>query len=137
MKIEISERLTQKIGNLKRAVQSLEEALKAPITEPRDIAGIIKNFEFCYELSWKILKTILEENGKTVFSPRATLESAFEFHWIENPDLWPNIIKDRNLATHTYDDVLTMSLVERIKNSYFSEFKRLEKLIIEKTGYKP
>lgn len=45
------EKIERKINNLKKALKSLEESLDSPITEARDMAGIIKNFEFVYELS--------------------------------------------------------------------------------------
>jgi hypothetical protein len=34
--------------------------------------GAIKAFEFCYELSWKTLKKVLEIQGKEVNNPRDT-----------------------------------------------------------------
>lgn len=117
--------LIKKINNLKSALKSLEEALLPPITEARDMAGIIKNFEFVYELSWKTIKAALEEAGKVTHSPREALEAAYQFQWIKDPELWPQIIADRNLTSHTYDFVLAEMLINKIKHIYFPEFKRI------------
>lgn len=119
------EKIERKINNLKKALKSLEESLDSPITEARDMAGIIKNFEFVYELSWKALKAALEEAGKVTYSPREALEAAYQFQWIEDPELWPKIIADRNLTSHTYDFDLAENLIDKIKLIYFPEFKRL------------
>ena len=42
--------------NFKKALANLERSLASPISEPRDLSGILKDFEMSYELSWKVLK---------------------------------------------------------------------------------
>lgn len=39
--------------NLRRAVAALEASVREPVVSPRDLSGIVKNFEIAYELGWK------------------------------------------------------------------------------------
>lgn len=111
--------------NLEKALQSLKKACAAPITEDRDKAGIIKNFEFVYELSGKSMKRKLEDEGQQTRSPREVIQKAFEFDYVKDESLWLQIIQDRNLAVHTYNQDLADQLVDHIKTSYLIEFIRL------------
>ena len=49
--------------NFKKAHENLLQAVSTPVTEPRDLSGIIKDFEMTYELSWKVLKKVLREGA--------------------------------------------------------------------------
>lgn len=49
--------------NFKRALQNLKRSIATPVLEPRDLSGIIKDFEMTYELSWKVLKKRLRNDG--------------------------------------------------------------------------
>lgn len=39
--------------NLGKALQALDASVSQPVAEPRDLSGIVKDFEIAYELSWK------------------------------------------------------------------------------------
>ncbi len=68
----------QKI-QLSKAIQSLRVVLGLPLDDygtVRDSA--IQRFEFCVDLSWKTLKSILKENhGIECASPKECLRQAF------------------------------------------------------------
>lgn len=120
-------KLDRKISNLNLALLSLEKALAAPIQEERDLAGIIKSFEFVYELSWKALRAYLEAQGREAFTPREVFEAGFDSRMIDRADVWPKIMKDRNLTVHTYDQKFAAEMVERIRTEYLPEFQSLFK----------
>lgn len=124
-----SKKTSNSLASLEKAYKSLTEACSAPITEDRDKAGIIKNFEFVYELSWKAMKRKLEDEGQSTTTPRDVIRKAFEFSYILDEELWLQIIKDRNLTVHTYDQDLADTLVEHIKETYISEFGRILDLL--------
>lgn len=71
-------------------------------------AGIIQNFEFTYELSWKFIKHWLENNIGAVYvdgvTRRQLYRIAAENHLIEDVDQWMQYHKYRNLTAHTYDE---------------------------------
>lgn len=67
---ESLQRFKDSLQKMENAQDSLEAAVALPIKHPRDSAGIIQNFEFVYELSWKTLKRLLELLGHTSGSAR-------------------------------------------------------------------
>jgi nucleotidyltransferase substrate binding protein (TIGR01987 family) len=66
-------------------------------------AGLIQAFEFCFELSWKTMKRILEKQGIEVNSPKNTFREAAKTNMIADPKIWFRFIEQRNLTVHTYD----------------------------------
>jgi nucleotidyltransferase substrate binding protein (TIGR01987 family) len=120
------------IENLGRSVESLREATAAPVAEPRDLAGIIKNFEFVYELSWVALKRALAVEGKQTSNPRSVFSAAFQEGWIENEDDWLKMIEDRNETVHTYDKKFAEAMAGRIIRIYLPLFVTTLKTVKEK-----
>ncbi|MBI2605549.1 MAG: nucleotidyltransferase substrate binding protein [Deltaproteobacteria bacterium] len=117
-------KIDQYRANLSKALCSLEKALATPPSEDRDYAGIIQNFEFVYELTWKTLKLILEKEGIEAPFPRVVFEEAFKRNILEGNEIWKNIIESRNLSAHTYDQNLAKNLVERITKEYQPVFRK-------------
>ncbi len=56
------------IDPLLRAFQKFELFRKNNNSE-QEKAGTIQAFEYCFELSWKTMKRLLEERGKIAHSP--------------------------------------------------------------------
>jgi nucleotidyltransferase substrate binding protein (TIGR01987 family) len=72
-----------------------------------EITGAIKCFEYCFELSWKTMKKLLEVRGiSDINSPRAVFLAAFQNKLIDNIEMWNSFIAQRNLTSHTYDQDL-------------------------------
>jgi nucleotidyltransferase substrate binding protein (TIGR01987 family) len=85
-------------------------------------AGIIQAFEYCFELSWKIMKRLLQERGKITNSPRETFRMAALEGFIADPEIWFDFIKKRNLTFHTYHEE-EASRVVSICGTFSSEMK--------------
>jgi nucleotidyltransferase substrate binding protein (TIGR01987 family) len=120
--------MKEKFENFCKALDRLEEALQE---EPvgLNLDAIIQRFEFTYELTWKVLKSFLFRDGIECNSPRDCFKTAFQTGYINNEDLWLEMINDRNLTSHIYDEEQTRSVYRRIKKLYYNEFKLLsEKL---------
>ena len=67
-------------------------------------AGIIQAFKYNFELIWKIMKRLLERRGKIANSPREAFRMAALEGFINDPELWFDFLKKRNLMTHTYNE---------------------------------
>ncbi|MBI3589721.1 MAG: nucleotidyltransferase substrate binding protein [Candidatus Liptonbacteria bacterium] len=90
----------------------LEEILgKEKNITNRDAA--IKRFEFTVELGWKSVQKFLREQEIICRSPRECLDEAFKFGIIDDDPKWLQMIKDRNLTTHTYDENLADEVYAR------------------------
>lgn len=115
------------LGNLQKALSRLEEAIRIPIQNDRDLAGIIKHFEFVYELSWLTLKRYLVEEGRVTSTPKNVLQVAYEIGLISDEKTWLEIMEDRNETVHTYDEDFAKAMVKRITNKYVVVFQMLLK----------
>jgi nucleotidyltransferase substrate binding protein (TIGR01987 family) len=119
-------RWKQRFQNFEKSLNYLEEAMG--IVEPDMVqkAGLIQFFEITFELSWKMMKDYLEEQGfKTLKSPRDSIKKAFETNLITEGRLWLETLTNRNLTTHTYDEAHAGKVVAEIKQTYYPLLKQL------------
>ena len=48
----------------------------------------------------------MRDQGSEVNSPRQAFKAAFKLGWIKDELMWDQIIRERNLAVHTYSQEL-------------------------------
>ncbi len=109
-KIEL---LFTKLG---KALVALEQMTCKPMQEDRsNIDATIQRFEFTIELFWKLLKAILENLGVEVQYPKDVLKESYRGHLIDQEHLWLEMLKDRNLTSHTYEEKLADTIYMHIK----------------------
>ncbi|MBI2623633.1 MAG: nucleotidyltransferase substrate binding protein [Candidatus Liptonbacteria bacterium] len=88
-------------ATLKEAWNFSRSKKGAEFTIARD--ACIQRFEYCFDLSWKLLKeTLLQKHDITCTSPRTCLEEAFGQHLVDESELWAKMAKWRNLTSHVY-----------------------------------
>ncbi|WP_281240180.1 nucleotidyltransferase substrate binding protein [Flavobacterium praedii] len=88
-----------------------------------ELQGVIQAFEVSQELSWKVMKDFLEDQGKTdLFGSKIAVKEAFNVGLISNGDVWFDMIKSRNLTSHIYDESEVLAILEIILNDYFPVF---------------
>lgn len=124
--------------DLKNALSKLNEIINFEMDNKeikRD--STIQRFEFCYELIWKNLKRILEIEGFNPKSPRETFEFAYKNDIIKNEELWLNMIRDRNIITHVYDQDEIDKIYNNIVKNYYSEMQKcFDILLLKVKNYK-
>lgn len=114
--------LTKAHANLRALYDRAEDldliALLDGVTREGLRAGIIQNFEFTYELSWKLIKRWLETNlSKDDYdgiSRRELYRHALENKLIENISNWFLYHENRNLTSHTYNHEVALKVYECI-----------------------
>jgi nucleotidyltransferase substrate binding protein (TIGR01987 family) len=126
-------RWIQRLNSYKNALAALERgvaiAAERPLTELEE-QGLIQGFEFTHELSWNLLKDYLEETGfKDIHGSRDTTRLAFKEGYLQNGEIWMDMIKSRNISSHTYNIDTAQSIVGAIINSYIEEFRKLYALM--------
>ncbi|MDJ0625196.1 MAG: HI0074 family nucleotidyltransferase substrate-binding subunit [Candidatus Caenarcaniphilales bacterium] len=96
--------LKEKLVTFEQALETLSEAF---VQNPSqlEIDGAIQRFEYCFELSWKTLKLVLNRRGITekINSPKSCFQRSFLDGLIENEEAWLKMLQGRNLSTHTYN----------------------------------
>ncbi len=129
-------RWKQRLKNFSRALVQLENAVK--LAEERKLSdlekqGLIQAFEFTHELSWNVMKDYFEYQGAAdlITGSRDATKEAFNKGIIHKGEEWMDMIKSRNKTSHTYDLNVADSIVEKILNSYFSQFKNFEQKMTE------
>lgn len=110
------------ITPLLKAFSKFEEFRMNNNTE-QEKAGTIQAFEYCFELVWKIMKRLLEERGLIANSPKETFRMAALEGFIEDPELWFDFLKKRNLTVHTYEEKEVENILS-ICTSFSSEIKK-------------
>jgi nucleotidyltransferase substrate binding protein (TIGR01987 family) len=88
--------------------------------------SIVKKYEILEDQLWKLLSKIFKASGLELNSPRACYKQAFKEGWIENIDVWNEILSSRNSTAHVYNE----EDYERIKNKIVEEYVyEMEKLL--------
>lgn len=92
------------LEQFEKAVDRLSEVLNLPKTDiARDSA--IQRFEFCLDLSWKVLQTYLKDNkGVVSNSPKDTFREAYQNSLISYSEDWIKLVDLRNETVHTYNE---------------------------------
>lgn len=113
--------------NFKSTLDELSKYLELPIQNDRDIAGIIQAFEFTFEQAWKSIQKIAHSQGVEIGSPKAAFSYALQNSWISSSEesLWLQLLKDRNLTSHTYQEDLAQQVLSRIQSNYLKMFQGL------------
>lgn len=120
-------RWKQRFVNYEKAFNQLDEGLT--IEEPSDLEeeGIIQRFEYTFDLAWKTLKDYLQYQGyQDITGSRDTFRTAFNVGIIQNGEVWMQMIKSRNLTSHTYNEQTASDILQSIENEYFSLFLQLK-----------
>jgi len=112
-------RWKQRFQNYEKALALLEEGLSIEQPDRTQRAGIIQIFEMCYELGWKLMKDYLEYQGYAdIQGPRFAIKKAFEIGIVADGHTWLNLLNDRNLAAHVYDEEKAKELDTLIRTQY-------------------
>ncbi|HKJ43031.1 MAG TPA: nucleotidyltransferase substrate binding protein [Sunxiuqinia sp.] len=117
----------QRFGNFNKAFNQLERFLSKEDLNEMEEQGLIKAFEYTYELSWKTLQDLLKEKGYLdVVGPRPVIEQSFQDGYIVDGKGWMEMHKSRNLTSHTYDEKTAEEIVDAIRSTYFNLLKKLK-----------
>ena len=78
-------------------------------------------------MAWKTLREYLIDQGYVELnSPKSVLNQSFVVGLLSDERVWLNIINDRNITSHIYDEKTADEIFQRIKNQYAAEFENLK-----------
>jgi nucleotidyltransferase substrate binding protein (TIGR01987 family) len=120
-------RWKQRFHNYQKALLTLTSAVELSRTRPLtdlEKQGTIQGFEFTFELAWNVMKDYLEEQGITgIIGSKGAVRHAFNKGIIDEGQVWMDMIKDRNIASHSYDEKTAEDLVTAINDSYYKHLR--------------
>jgi nucleotidyltransferase substrate binding protein (TIGR01987 family) len=123
-------RWLQRFSNYRKALQQLRNAVE--LANERELSdlekqGLVQAFEFTHELAWNVIKDFYENQGESgVQGSRDAVRMAFRRGLLNSGDVWMDMIKSRNITSHTYDQETTDFIVDAVKNKYTQEFIKLQ-----------
>ncbi len=119
-------RWKQRYNNFIKAYRQLKEAndrfAELSVLEKE---GMIQRFEYTFELSWKTLKDYLESRGVQVQFPRDVIKEAFSAGIVHDGEIWMDMLDNRNLMFHTYQEEIFREVVDNVHSKYFPAITRL------------
>ena len=119
-------RWQQRFSNYNRALAQLETFVEPPALNEREQQGLIKAFEYTFELAWNTLRDLLRSQGNTtLLGSRDTLREACRLGLIDAGESWMLMIQDRNLTSHSYNRATADAIAAQILNSYLPCFQQL------------
>jgi nucleotidyltransferase substrate binding protein (TIGR01987 family) len=119
-----------KISNYIHAVGRLKEAISESGENPSPLNqdGTIQRFEFSVELAWKACREYLLNQGfSDLNSPKSVLKQAFEYELVSDGEAWIEILNDRNLTSHIYNEETATEIFNRIRTKHITYFLELIK----------
>ena len=125
----------KKFDNYVSHLEILKRAENEDLENEFIISGIIYKFFVQFEFSWKVLKELLQYEGKRAAasgSPREILKAAYELYDFIDEDIWLEMLKSRNDMTHIYDGEAAKRLVNSILHRYIPEYIKLRDCILDK-----
>ncbi len=122
-------RWKQRFDNYLRAFQTLRRAVE--LARQRDLSeleqqGLVQGFEFTHELAWNVLKDYLEEQGVAgIIGSKNATRAAFKNGLIVDGEAWMEMIKSRNLSSHTYNPETAELIVENVLTRFYPAFEQM------------
>ena len=123
-------RWEQRFENYKKALKKLGEAVKLDAERPLselERQGIIQAFEYTHELAWKVMQDFFVYQGNTeIRGSRDATRQAFSADLISDGDNWMEMIKNRNLTSHTYNEEISDEIYTNIIDRFYPLFVKFQ-----------
>ena len=97
-----------------KALDELEQVLTESSENQLIQAGCIQYFVFCFELVWKSIKSVAEQEGLECHSPKTCLKVAHQNGWVEEEPFWLEMLASRNRMSHTCDSGTALNIYHRL-----------------------
>ena len=119
-------RWIQRFQNFEKAFLKLQEAVEEEELNELERYGMVQRFEFTLELSWKVMKDFLEEQGFSFKpSPKETFRQAQEAEYIDFAQELIDGLEIRNELSHDYDGKKFENAEGQLRHETFPSLSRL------------
>ena len=128
-------RWVQRFQNYRQALSRLTEAVRLSGERPLsdlEQQGLIQGFEYTHELGWNVLKDYLEAQGFVgLIGSKGATREAFKNGLITDGEAWMDMIKARNLTSHTYRDKIAEDIVKDILGRFHPALVAMERRLMD------
>lgn len=120
-------RWIQRFSNYRKALGQLRKFVSKGELSDLEEQGLIKAFEYTYELVWNTLKDYLEYQGiLNMAGSRDVIREAFKADLIVDGGKWMEMLQSRNLTSHSYNEDTADEIASSVIGSYYNLFVALE-----------
>lgn len=129
----MDEKYMRRYESFKKSLAALKEAAERDPSDSFVLSGTMAKFTITYELSWKVMKDILQQYyGISDFvagSPKEVLRKSFQTNLISDERAWMAMHELRNQIAHTYEDAELLIYFNQIVDCYTAVFEKLQEQI--------
>jgi nucleotidyltransferase substrate binding protein (TIGR01987 family) len=126
-------RWQQRFSNYRKALGQMREFLKKEDLNKLEEQGLVKAFEYTFELAWNTLKDFLEYQGfSEIVGSRDAIRMAFSEGVIKDGHTWMRMIESRNKTSHTYNQKTADEIVKDTKVLFYPAFCELEQTLAKR-----
>lgn len=123
---ELDIRWQQRLANYAKALEQLGNAVATSQQRPLsdlEKQGLIQAFEFTHELAWNVMKDYFAYQGNTAITgSRDAAREAFQKGLVEDGEGWMEMIRSRNLTSHTYQQKIADEICGHVVARYYPLF---------------
>ena len=123
-------RWQQRFNSYQKALLQLDDAVQLSKKRPLlhlEQQGLIKAFEFTYELAWNLLRDYFKYQGNSdIVGSRDAIREAFQKGLIYDGENWMEMIRSRNKSPHTYNEEVANEIALKIITVYHELFQELK-----------
>jgi nucleotidyltransferase substrate binding protein (TIGR01987 family) len=124
-------RWQQRFKNYQKALDQLRKFISKGELSELEEQGLIKAFEYTYELAWVTLKDFLEYQGHAgIYGSRDAIRKAFELNLVQDGQGWMDMLESRNKTSHTYNQETADEICQAVQTRYFQLLQRLEETLM-------
>jgi len=120
-------RWKQRFSNFNKALNQLQKFIDKGKLSELEEQGLIKAFEYTYELAWNVIKDFLEYSGQTdLYGSRDAFRKGFQLGIIKDGEGWMDMLKSRNKTSHTYNEETAKEICNAVVSLYYGLFIQLK-----------
>jgi len=120
-------RWEQRFANYKKALAQLTRFIDKGNLSDLEKQGLIKAFEYTFELGWNVMKDYYEYQGVAdIQGSRDAIRLAFNSGLIKDGENWMKMIESRINTSHTYNEATAEEIANLITDIYYPLFMELE-----------
>lgn len=119
-------RWKQRFSNFNKALIQLQKFIDKGELSELEAQGLVKAFEYTYELAWNTIKDFLEFSGQSdIYGSRDAIRKGFQLGLITDGEGWMDMLKSRNQTSHTYNEDTARQINNAVVTRYYDLFIRL------------
>ena len=116
-------RWEQRFNNYKKAFTQLKKFIDKGELSELEMQGLVKAFEYTYELAWTTMKDFLEYRGQVdIYGSRDAIRKAYQLGLVDDGALWMDMLQSRNKTSHTYNEETAQEICSAVIKEYYPAF---------------